>query len=95
MIEISQHDNHLVSPVVGIMPTSTKQRIEKVCHQTVRVTRLALFFKQTGSLKFRETFQLVAGKSGKKIKNQMSVKRNCCPKKGTDQKRAGGDCGQN
>jgi len=95
MIEIRQNDEHLVSAVIGVPPALANRRIEKVCHQTVRVTSHGkLFFEYAGSLKFGETFQLVARKSAQKIQNMMSIDRNCGPKKGTDKRRARGDSGQ-
>jgi hypothetical protein len=53
-----------------------------------------LVFEHAGSLKFGETFQLVARKSLQKVQNKMSIDRNCGPKKSTDQRRARGDSGQ-
>ena len=95
MIEVRQNDEHLVSAIVGVTPTLANRRIEKVCHQTVGLTRHGkLFFEYASSLKFGETFQLIARKSLQKIKDQMSFDRNCGPKKGTDQRRARGDSGQ-
>jgi len=85
LIEIGQDDKHLMSAVVGITPTLAKRRIEKVCHQTVRVTRHGkLFFEHASPLKFGKTFQLVARKPLQKIKDKMSIDRNRGPKKGTD-----------
>jgi len=96
MIEIRQNDEHLMSAVVGIMPTLANYRIEKVCHKTIRVTRHGkLVFEYASSLEFGETFQLVAGKPLQKIQNEMSIHGNCGPKKSTDQRRARGDSGQN
>ena len=63
MIEIRQNDEHLMSAVVGVTPTLAAQRVEKVCHQTIGLTRHGkLFFEYASSLKFGETFQLIAGK---------------------------------
>jgi hypothetical protein len=94
-IEIRENDAHLVRAVVGVTPTIANRRIEKVCHQTVRVTCHGRpFFKHARSLKLGETFQLIAGKSLQKIRDQMPIDRNCRLKKGTDQKRARGDSGQ-
>lgn len=85
LIEIRQNDEHLVRAIVGVTPTLAQRRIEKVCHQTVGVTRHGkLFFEHASSLKFGETFQLIARKSLQKIKDKMSIDRNCGPKKGTD-----------
>ncbi len=84
-IEIRQYDEHLVRAVVGVTPTIAKRGIEKVCHQTVRVTSHGKpFFENASSLEFGETLQLVAGKSLQKIKNEMPIDRNCRLKKGTD-----------
>jgi hypothetical protein len=95
VIEIRQDDEHLVRAVIGVTPTIANRRIEKVCHQTVRVTRHGkLFFENASSLKFGETLQLVAGKSLQEIQNEVPIDRNCPLKKGTDQKRARGDSGQ-
>jgi hypothetical protein len=97
VIEIRQHNEHIVSAGIGVSPTLGNARIEKVCEQTVRVTRRGiLFFEYASSLEFGETFQLVAGKSVEKIQNnKSSIHGNCGPKKGTDQRRARGDSGQN
>jgi hypothetical protein len=63
MIEIRQYDAHFVSTIVGITPALTNHGIEKVCYETVRVTSHGkLVFEHASSLKFGETFQLVAGK---------------------------------
>jgi hypothetical protein len=71
--------------VVGVTPTLANRRIEKVCHQTIGLTRHGkLFFENAGSLKFGETFQLIAGKPLQKIEDNMSIDRNRGPKKGTD-----------
>jgi len=71
--------------VVGVTPTLARRRIEKVCHQTIGLTRHGkLFFEDAGSLKFGETFQLIAGKPLQKTKDKMSIAGNCGPKKGTD-----------
>ncbi len=85
LIEIRQNDEHLVSAIVGVTPTFARRGIEKVCHQTIGLTRHGkLFFEHASSLKFGETFQLIARKSLQKIKDQMSIDRNRGPKKGTD-----------
>jgi len=85
LIEIRQNDKHLMRAVVGVTPTLANRRIEKVCHQTIGLTRHGkLFFEHAGSLKFGETFQLIAGKSLQKIEDNMSIDRNCGPKKGID-----------
>ena len=95
MIEIRQNDEHLMSAVVGVTPTLAAQRVEKVCHQTIRVTcHGKLFFEYAGPLKLGKTFQLIAGKPLEKVQDKVSIDRNCGPKKGTDQKRARGDSGQ-
>lgn len=86
MIEIRQNDEHLMRAVIGVLPTFANRRIKKVCHQTIRVTRHGeLVFEYAGSLKFSETFQLIAGKSLQKIQNNMSIDGNCGSKKSTDQ----------
>jgi hypothetical protein len=85
LIEIRQNDEHFMSAVVGVTPTLAHRRIEKVCHQTIGLTRYGkLFFENAGSLKFGETFQLIAGKPLQKIEDKMSIAGNCGPKKGTD-----------
>ena len=74
-----------MSAVVGMTPTLRDRRIEKVCHQTIRVTcHGKLFFEYAGPLKLGKTFQLIAGKPLQKIEDNMSIDRNCGPKKGTD-----------
>ena len=81
MVEIRQNDEHLMSAVVGMTPALANRRIEKVCHQTVRVTRHGkLFFEHAGPLKFGKTLQLIAGKSLQEIEEEMSIDRNCGPK---------------
>lgn len=50
-----------MSAIIGMTPTLTSGRIEKVCHQTVRVTRYGkLFFEHAGPLKLGKTFQFIA-----------------------------------
>ena len=78
VIEIRQYDEHLMSAVVGVLPALANGRIEKVCHQTIRVTRHGkLVFEYASSLEFGETFQLIAGKTPQKIQNKMSIDGNC------------------
>jgi len=70
-----------MSPVIGMTPALGNYRIEKVCHQTVRVTcHGKLFFEYAGSLKLSQTFQLIAGQAAKKFENFMSISRKCAPK---------------
>jgi hypothetical protein len=74
-----------MSAIIGVAPTLASRRIEKVRHQTIGLTRHGkLFFQYAGSLKFGETFQLIAGKPLQKIKDKMPIDRNGGPKKGTD-----------
>jgi hypothetical protein len=60
-IQIRQNYEHFMRAFVGITPTLARTRVEEVCHQTIRLTRYGiLFFEHAGSLKFSQTFQLVA-----------------------------------
>ena len=84
-IEIRENDEQLMRAVVGITPALGHRWIEKVCHETVRVTcHGKLLFEHAGSLKLGETFQLIAGKPLQKIQNKMPMGRSCGPKKSAD-----------
>lgn len=86
MVEVRQHHEHLVSAIVGVPPAFAQRRIEKVCHQTIRVTcHGKLFFQHAGSLKFGQTFQLIAGKAFQKIENKRTFGGSCSSKKSADQ----------
>jgi hypothetical protein len=95
VVEIRQNDEHFVRAIVGIIPAVTNTRIEKVCHQTIRIPRHGiLLFKYTGSLKFAKTFQFIARQPAKEIHNDVSIDRGSVSKKGTNKRRARGDSGQ-
>jgi hypothetical protein len=93
-IEIRQNDEHFVSPVVRVMPTLGHARIEKVCHQTVSMTRHGNLFQHTSPVKFSKTLQLIAGKTLQKIEDKITIDGDSGTKKSTDQRRARGYSGQ-
>ena len=95
MVEPGQNDKGFVSAIAGASPAVTNSRVEKVCHQTVRVVGGGkLRFQHASPLEFGKTFQFVAGKSAEKIQNAGAITRNCVAKKSTEQRRPRGDSGQ-
>jgi len=70
VVEEGENDKHLVRPFIGVSPAIPPDRVEEVCHQTVRLTRHRIrFFEETGSLKLSQTFQFIKGQTGKKIED--------------------------
>ncbi len=95
-IEIAEHDEHFVSPIIRTFPALARHGIEKVCHQPIGVNvRFVLLFDDASSLKLSKTFQFVARKTAQEFDYRLSVDRSCRTKKSTEKRRARGYSGQN
>jgi hypothetical protein len=95
-IEIGEQYKHLMCALFGISPALGARRIKKVGHQPIRTLGISeLTFQNPGSLKFAQAFQLISREASEEVVHRVTVRRITCPKKGTDQRRAGGDSGQN
>jgi len=95
VIEILKNNESLVRAIFGASPPLRTRRVEKVCHQTVRVTRHGILsLEHTSPLKFSKTFEFIPRKTTQEIQNFVSVDRSCVAKEGTHQRRARGDSGQ-
>ena len=92
LIQPGENNESLVRAIGGILPALEDLRIEEIRHQTVDVKKPNIFeLQHAGPLKLRQTFQFILRESVEEIQNEMTTRRVCGSKKGTDQRRARGD----